>query len=198
MLRGLEGPDVRVVVTGMGARSAERHAEAAIADGAVAAISTGFCGALDPALTLGDVVVPARVVDAATGEAFACDASLTSGAGRPGGTLVTTPRVVGDPTARAALDGVAVDMESAGIARACARAGVPFAAVRAVTDRAGDVLPDFEGLVDDAGRVHGMAMTRRLVAHPTQIAAWARLARGANAARRGLVPAVTAMLADAA
>ena len=43
-----------------------------------------------------------------------------------------------------------------------------------------------------------MAMARRLVTHPTEITAWARLARGANAARRGLVPAVTAMLADAA
>ena len=198
MLRGLEGPDVRVVVTGMGAGAAERHTAAAIADGAVAAISTGFCGALDTGLQLGDVVVPERVVDAATGETFDCAAELTTGAGRRGGTLVTTPHVTGDPAARAALSGVAVDMESAGIARACARAGVPFAAVRAVTDRAGDVLPDFTGLVDDAGRVHGMAMARRLVTHPTEITAWARLARGANAARRGLVPAVTAMLADAA
>jgi adenosylhomocysteine nucleosidase len=198
MLRGLRGPDVRVVVTGMGAGTAERHAEAAIADGAVAAISTGFCGALDPALGLGDVVVPERVLDAATGEAFTCDASLTAGVGHRHGTLVTTPGVVSDRAARAALAGVAVDMESAGIARACARAGVPFAAVRAVTDRAGDVLPHFDGLVDEDGRVHGMAMARRLVAHPSEIAAWTRLARGANAARRGLVPAVTAMLADAA
>jgi len=182
----------------MGAGTAERHAEAAIAGGAVAAISTGFCGALDPALGLGDVVVPERVLDAATGEAFACDASLTRGAGRRHGTLVTTPGVVSDRAARAALAGVAVDMESAGIARACARAGVPFAAVRAVTDRAGDVLPRFDGLVDEAGRVHGMAMARRLIAHPSEIAAWTRLARGANAARRGLVPAVTAMLAGAA
>ena len=198
MLRGLVGPDVRVVVTGMGAAPAERHAAAAIADGAVAAIAAGFCGALDPTLGLGDVIVPQRVVDAVTGEAFACDASLTAGAGRPHGTLVTAARVVGNPAARASLDGVAVDMESAGVARACARAGVPFAAVRAVTDRAGDVLPDFAGVVDDTGRVHRMAMARRLVMHPAEIAAWTRLARGASAARRGLVPAVTAMLADSA
>ena len=198
MLRGLEGPDVRVVVTGMGTAAAEHHTALAIAHGAVAAISTGFCGALDSALQLGDVVVPERVVDAVTGEAFACAPGLTIGAGTRGGTLITTPRIAGDPSARAALTGTVVDMESAGIARACARAGVPFAAVRAVTDRVGDVLPDFTGLVDDDGRVHGMAMARRLLAHPAQITAWARLARGANAARRGLVPAVTAMLADAA
>ncbi len=171
MLRGLAGPDVRVVVTGMGAVPAERHAAAAIADGAVATISVGFCGGLDPTLGLGDVVIPERVINAITGETFACDA---------------------------ALDGLAVDMESAGAARACAAAGVPFAAIRAVTDRAGDVLPRLDGLVDDAGRVHRGRMARRLVTHPDEIAAWARLARGASAARRGLVPAITAALAGTA
>lgn len=198
MLRGLRGPGVRLVVTGMGAAGAERHTAAAIADGAVAAISTGFCGGLDPSLSVGDVVVPERVVDAVTGETFACDPSLVVGAGQPGGTLVTTPRVVTDPAARAALDGVAVDMESAGIARACAHAGVPFAAIRAVTDRAGDVLPEMDGVVDSTGHVHGLAMARRLATHPGEITAWARLARGAGAARRGLVPAMSRALAGAA
>lgn len=198
MLRRLEGPEVRVVVTGMGARPAERAADAAIADGATAIISTGFCGALDPALELGHVVVPAQVRDARTGEQFACAPALAGGAGRQHGTLVTTPQVVRDPAARAALAGVAVDMESAGIARACARAGVPFAAVRAVTDRAGDHLPHMDGVVDDAGRVHALRMAQRLARHPGEIAAWARLARGAGAARRGLVPVITSLLAGAA
>lgn len=198
MLRGLRGPDVRVVVTGMGAAGAEHHASAAIADGAIAAISTGFCGALDPSLAVGDVVVPAQVRDATTGEVFVCDRALAIGAAEPSGTLVTTGHVVTDPAARAALDGVAVDMESAGIARACARAGVPFAAIRAVTDRAGDVLPNMDGVVDEAGHVHGLAMARRLATHPGEITAWARLARGAGAARRGLVPAMSAALAGCA
>jgi len=198
MLRGLAGPGVRVVVTGMGAVPAERHAAAAIADGVVATISVGFCGALDPTLGLGDVVIPERVIDAITGETFACDAALSRGAGTPRGTLLTTLHLVSDPSMRASLDGLAVDMESAGAARACAAAGIPFAAIRAVTDRAGDVLPRLDGLVDDAGRVHRGRMARRLVTHPNEIAAWARLARGASAARRGLVPAITAALAGAA
>jgi hypothetical protein len=78
------------------------------------------------------------------------------------------------------------------------RAEISAETAPAAADCAGDVLPHFDGLVDEDGRVHGMAMARRLVAHPSEIAAWTRLARGANAARRGLVPAVTAMLADAA
>ena len=198
MLRGLAGPGVRVAATGMGAVPAEQCARQVIADGATAVISTGFCGALDPALELGQVVVPEQVRDARTGEVYPCDPALAGGAGQRHGTLVTTPQVVTDPAARAALEGTAVDMESAGIARACRDAGVPFAAVRAVTDRAGDVLPHMDGVVDGAGRVHGLRMAGRLARHPGEIAAWARLARGAGAARRGLVPAMTAVLAGAA
>ena len=168
MLRRLAGPQVRIVVMGMGPATAEHHAAAAIGDGACAAISVGFCGALDPSLSVGDVVVPERVRDALTGEEWECDAAL------------------------------AVDMESAGAARACARAGVPFAAIRAVTDRTGDRLPDLAGVVDDAGDIHAMRIAGRLIIHPGQIPAWVRLARGASAARRGLVPAVTRALADAA
>ena len=198
MLRRLAGPQVRIVVMGMGPATAEHHAAAAIGDGACAAISVGFCGALDPSLSVGDVVVPERVRDALTGEEWECDAARASGAGRRGGTLVTTDHVVSDPVARAELMCLAVDMESAGAARACARAGVPFAAIRAVTDRTGDRLPDLAGVVDDAGDIHAMRIAGRLIIHPGQIPAWVRLARGASAARRGLVPAVTRALADAA
>ena len=111
---------------------------------------------------------------------------------------MTTDHVVADLALRAALMGLAVDMESAGAARACARAGVPFAVIRAVTDRTGDRMPDLAGVVDDAGNVHAMRLAGRLITHPGAIPLWVRLARGASAARRGLVPAVTRALADAA
>ena len=198
MLRRFAGPDVRVIVTGMGAGPAEQRADAAIAEGVTAAISVGFCGALDPLLERGDVVVPESVRDAVTGDAWHCDAGLARGAGERRGTLVTAGRVVSAPAERRALDGLAVDMESAGTARACARAGIPFAAIRAVTDRADDVLPDLRGVVDERGDVHPMRVLGRLVTRPSDIAAWTRLARGARAARRGLVPAVEAALGDAA
>lgn len=198
MLRRFAGPGVRVIATGMGPGPAERTAMQAIDDGATAAISVGFCGALDPSLDRGDLVIPVTVRDAATGEAWACDATLSRGAGAQGGTLVTTDHVVSDPAGRLALGGIAVDMESAGTARACARAGIPFAAIRAVTDRAGDVLPDLGGVVDERGDVHALRVLGRMARHPSDVTAWMGLARGARAARRGLVPAVAAALADAA
>ncbi|MBM3634503.1 MAG: hypothetical protein FJW99_04330 [Actinobacteria bacterium] len=198
MLRRFAGPGVRVIVTGMGAGPAEARADEAIAGGVTAAISVGFCGALDPALERGDVVVPATVRDATTGDAWHCDADLARGAGAQGGTLVTTDRVVSLPVERSALSGLAVDMESAGTARACARAGIPFAAIRAVTDRADDVLPDLHGVVDGRGDVHAMRVLGRMASRPSEIAAWIRLARGARSARRGLLPAVQAALGGTA
>lgn len=198
MLRRFAGPGVRIILTGMGAGPAERRAGEAIGAGATAAISVGFCGALDPSLSRGDVVVPDQVRDAITGEVWPCDALLVQGAGDRRGTLVTAHEVVSDPAGRARLAGLAVDMESAGTARACARAGIPFAAIRAVTDRADDRLPDLTGVIDSTGGVHPMTALRRLATHPADIPAWTRLARGARSARRGLVPAVAAALGDAA
>ena len=198
MLRRFAGPGVLVIVTGMGARCAEDRATEAIAAGATAALSVGFCGALHPSLKRGDVVVPARVRDAVTGDEWGCDASLAHGAGSLRGMLVTADRVVSDPAARRALDGLAVDMESAGTARACAQAGIPFAAIRAVTDQADEVLPDMQGVVDDSGAVHPVRVLGRLITRPRDIAAWARLARGARAARRALIPAVEAALGEVA
>ena len=197
MLRRFAGARVRIIVTGMGAGAAERLAGDAIEAGATAVISVGFCGALDTALERGDVVVPEEVRDGATGEAWPCDAALARGAGPMHGVLVTSHEVVSDPAARGRLGGIAVDMESAGTARACVRAGIPFAAIRAVTDRADDRLPDMAGVVGDDGGVHPLAAIRRVVRRPSDIPAWVRLARGAHAARRGLVPAVAAVLADA-
>lgn len=198
MLRRFAGPRVRVIVSGMGAGPAERAVREAIAGGATAAISVGFCGALDPALRRGDLVVPADVRDASTGDAFACDPELATGAAAPRGTLVTTDAVVSAPSERARIRGLAVDMESAGTARACARAGVPFAAIRAVTDRADDELPDIRGVVDPDGSVHPLRALGRMVRRPSDIRRWAALARGARAARRTLVPAVAAALGHAA
>jgi len=198
MLRRFSGPGVRIIVTGMGAGAAEQMAGEAIEAGVTAAISVGFCGALDRSLARGDVVVPEEVRDGATGEAWPCDAALARGAGRMHGTLVTAHQVVSDPAARERLRGIAVDMESAGTARACMQAGIPFAVIRAVTDRADDRLPDMAGVVDDAGGVHPLAALRRIATRPSDIPAWVRLGQGARAARRGLVPAVAAVLADAA
>ncbi|MGB1803201.1 MAG: hypothetical protein ACPHQB_03610, partial [Miltoncostaeaceae bacterium] len=79
MLRRFAGPGVRVIATGMGAVPAELRARQAIEEGATALIAVGFCGALDPALPRGGVVIPAVVRDARTGETWPCDPVLARG-----------------------------------------------------------------------------------------------------------------------
>jgi adenosylhomocysteine nucleosidase len=138
-------------------------------------VSAGVCGALDPRLAPGDVVIPARVTSA-TGESHPIEASYHQVAARanPGacvGHLVTTSEVVTTPEAKASLRAAcgadAVDMESAVIVARAAACGCPALVIRAVSDSAREYLsPELVGLVRPEG---GLRVTRALaltLAHP--------------------------------
>jgi 4-hydroxy-3-methylbut-2-enyl diphosphate reductase len=132
-------PAARVVRTGVGRRRARRAAgRIGHTPGNVVAI-TGFAGALSPDLEPGDVVVATEVRGA--DEPVQCGAAelVASMLRRAGlrvhtGPIVSVPRlVVGAERARLAATGaLAVDMESAWLARGCA--GRPWAVVRTVLD----------------------------------------------------------------
>ena len=102
-------------------------------------VSVGYCGGLDPALEVGDVVTADFVRDP-DGNRYPARPL-----GSPAVTVFTADRVL--PTAAekadlfAATGAAVVDMEASGVAHACREAGVPFAAVKVVTDAAGDELP---------------------------------------------------------
>ena len=102
-------------------------------------VSAGYAGGLDPALNVGDVVT-ADAVLAPDGTRYPVEPL-----GGPAVTVATAGAVVADPAAKAALfaatGAAVVDMEAAGVAAACAAAGVRFAAAKVVTDAAGDALP---------------------------------------------------------
>jgi adenosylhomocysteine nucleosidase len=134
------------------ARFLERHRPAAV-------IGAGLAGALSPGLSVGDIVASRRVRfevgDTATPDPRLLERALAAGA-RPG-TLVTVDRPVVSAAAKAALaataaggeNALAVDMESAAWAREAAERGVPYIAVRAISDTADEELPAF--LVDTVG-----------------------------------------------
>jgi adenosylhomocysteine nucleosidase len=107
-------------------------------------LSAGFAGALDPALAIGDIVLATEIVDVdGQGWPATWPAAPLTGEWRPPlyrGRVVTSAELVDTVAKKANLaarhQAAAVDMESAVLARLCARNHVPFGCVRAISDRA--------------------------------------------------------------
>jgi len=129
-------------------------------------ISAGVCGALDPAVSCGSLILPETVIGP-RGERYAAAvahhrrhvAALSDRGMRfATGALATVAEVAATPGAKAKLreatGAVAVDMESALILRAAAEAGCPGLVLRGVSDDAEDSLsPELAALVTAEGRV---------------------------------------------
>jgi nucleoside phosphorylase len=118
-------------------------------------ISIGFAGSCVEEILPGAVVVPARLVEAATGRVFPC------GFGK--GTLVTLERVAGTAGKQASLarfGALAVEMEAAGVARAAAEDEREFLAIKAISDGAAEELDFLSPFVTPEGFATG-----RFVAH---------------------------------
>ena len=196
-LAHLERSDVALAVTGMGALTGARRARDLLGSSRRALIAAGFCGAIDPALRVGDVIVAERVVDEMSGETFLPDPGLLTATTGRRGTLVTAARLVRTPAQRARIAGDACDMESAALARVAAAAGVPFVAIRAVTDEAGHTLPDFDRLSDAAGRLTPGLGLIYFLTHPREVPRLLRLGPAARRAGRSLAAAVATTLESA-
>ena len=101
-------------------------------------ISTGFCGALDPALEVGDIFVALRIESPEQGIMLAAQRPST-GRSFASGALISIDRVaqtVAEKRRLRAAGASAVEMEAAAVGVRAGRWGVPFFCVRVVTDRA--------------------------------------------------------------
>ena len=146
--RFFEKDDAVLVCGGIGAEAARRAAEAAIALYSPAVVySAGFAGALDPELGVGDLVHPARVINAADGSSV----NLVDGKG-----VLVSFGAVASPEQKAklreAFGAQAVDMEASAVARAAEAGGVDFAVVKAISDESDFRFPSLERFVDSDGR----------------------------------------------
>ena len=126
-----------------------------------AVYSVGWAGSLTDQAKAGTTLRPEAVVDLATHETFVCAPSNWA----TRGTLLTSRRVAareekfrlaaGYPAARA------VDMEAATLGRLAAAHGLPFRAVKAISDSVDEALPDLNPFITAAGQF----ATARFVAH---------------------------------
>ena len=158
-------------------------------------VSAGVCGALDPKVKRGTVVLPETVIGAGGeryGVAIAQHRRYVEALERRGvpfatGTLATAMSTVAFPDARAALreatGAVAVDMESSLILRAAAQADCPALVLRGVSDDVTESLPsELLGLVTPEGRLQRGRAVATLIRHPAVLARALTLQRATHAA----------------
>ncbi len=147
--------------------------------------SSGFCGGLHPDLDIGDLILATRIEPHAVGTpgvgdfrsaAMVCDEKLGDWIERllresatvipmRRGALVAVREAVLKPAAKRALgttmDAIGVDMESYMLAQCAHARGLPFQALRVVSDAVDDELPpDVLGFLDAHGQVRAGSVAR--------------------------------------
>jgi len=167
-------------------------------------VSAGVCGALDPRLRPGDLVIPERVIDPAGAAHPVAPAHHRRAVARAGapvstGPLVTTRDVAATPEDKAWLfatsGAVAVDMESAFIAQRAARCGYPALVVRAVSDDARQSLPpELTRLVTPEGRLRLAGALALGVTRPAMLPGALGLSRRTGRALSAVARALAALI----
>lgn len=143
--------DVLLLANGAGPR--QSAAAARVCDGSAAIINVGFCGALDSALRIGDVIVADKVFFST--QMFDCRPVTTSASFRHGA-ICSSARVVATAKEKEHLrrsGALATEMEAGGIIPYAQDRGVPFFCVRTVSDLADESFSnDFNAALGPDGR----------------------------------------------
>jgi len=167
-------------------------------------LSAGYSGALKDH-EVGTLVLATEVVDEAGGmwqsdwpgaRAGDCPPPLQRGR------ILCVSRLVTDAAEKRQLgqryDALAVDMETAVIARRCAEAGVPFGCLRIISDPVEQTLaPDLAGLLSGP-RVSLWAVVKLLLGSPRLAGELVRLERQTRLASRRLSQGLVCLLTEAA
>jgi adenosylhomocysteine nucleosidase len=186
------GLPVYLTVAGVGADNAYREASQLLERFQVRGlVSIGFAGGLMDSLDLGDIVVADRVIDQRTGERFECTDEICAIENAPRGGLLSATEVIASTKEKRSLaaqwGAIAVDMESAGVARAAAQRGVPFSAIKAITDTSVTSISfDFAHCRSDDNGLSFWKIIRKGMRTSQTIRDMWILARGARVAARAL------------
>jgi adenosylhomocysteine nucleosidase len=184
---------VDFVITGMGAANATRVANEVISNSYSACIISGFAGALQPAVKLGDIVACERVQHHANHQIEVCDPDLLAHASENGATriatLLTTDHVVNTAMGKNRLSAFAeaVDMESYAILHASNKKNVASAVIRVISDSFDRDMPaELDTMVDPQGNVKIAGVVRYVAKHPLAVPALVRLGRESKTAAEAL------------
>jgi nucleoside phosphorylase len=191
---------VALMRSGVGAPGARSAAEAIARERPAVVLHVGFAGGLRAGLVEGDLLVVTAVIDGGTLHLCADTDALRSALARlpvrlGQGALVTVPRFVHLPADKRALaastQAAACDMEAAALARACAKHGVRYVGLRAISDG-----PDRRLLpsVDGAGSLRAQAKDLLSPATPWRAVTMLHGARRAEATLTLAIPTALAAL----
>ena len=147
-------------------------------------VVVGIAGGIGPSVAIGDLVVPRVVTDFPERRSYT---PAPLGDLEPSGEIVSSDEYGYPPDTLAAfIDSgvVAVDMETVAVAAACEARGVPWSAVRAISDRADDDTVDSATLtmVNPDGSPKVGAALGYVLCHPGKVPGLVKLARDATAA----------------
>ena len=179
-----------VVCAGMGAERAALAVQAALRLRPVTAlISVGLAGACDAGLKVGEVVRAGVVIETRSGERF-------DGAAEDLGVLVSADAIASvkeKARLRATYGAAAVDMEAATVARLARGHGLPFRAIKVISDAADFELEALNRFATRDGQFREAAFTAYAAVRPWL---WAKLIALAGNGGRALKVLTTEMEAQ--
>lgn len=167
------------IAAGMGAARVTLAIEAAVREpGIELLLSTGLAGACSSRIAAGDVLEAGEVIDARTGERFACDT-------RASDVLVTTGAIAGvreKTRLLASYNAAAVDMEAATVARLAAARGLRFRAIKGISDAHDFEIESLSRFADARGHFRTGAFALHTALRPASWSAAMRLGHESNRA----------------
>ena len=203
LLGEVRGAGVALFVSGIGSDGAYDAAQGVFQRFPVTAyLQIGYSAALAEDLMPGEIVIGEKIVmSGAPGKTYSSDAGLVEAACRAAGgcrkgTIFTASHAVALASEKGAIkasypEAVALDMECYGAAKAAHEEDIPFLAIRAISDTAGEDLPVDFGRFIRRGKVSVPGLIVHLLGHPEAIMPMVRLGRQSRYASASLAVAVS-------
>lgn len=208
--------DCLLVQTGMGKQRVETAIRFILERFRVSAmVSFGFAGALASELRAGDIVICStlrygngRVRDGREPKSLSSDASLlelttraleSGGVKFCSGSSMTVAQPLSNRESKEKLYRISqayiADMESYWVAMIAAKEGVPFVAIRAVSDTSRQGLPPFDRILAEDGRWLWRNAFAYFVLHPQDLLRLPGLYSGSRKARKSLTECIARIIA---
>jgi nucleoside phosphorylase len=207
--------EIILIQTGMGARNAETALEYAMKEqNPDLVLSVGFAGALYSGAAAGDLILASRITllpefVSGTGRQDSCQIEVPNAEEMQKrlsaklkilqGCVLTISRFMKKAEVRKIMTerllNPVCDMETFSISRLCMEKGLPFFAIRSITDLADEEIPyEFFHVTDESGNYSFSHALSMLIRKPGLIPRSLRLGRNSNIASKNLWLAVKSLI----